>query len=726
MDNGDAPVVVTLHVATDGCDGWSGAFARPTAGGTDGPLATVAAARDRLRAIRVAGRLMAAADVHVHAGRYELREALRFAAADLGDERTPVTYRTAGDGAVHLSGSVRLDGFTPYRGPIVKLDLRVSGLPWHAIRNLFCNGVRQRPARYPSFDPANPYGGGWLYVEGEPPKSIYEGGHGRRDRFVCHDPRLRRWSSMSEVELVIFPRYNWANDIVRIWEYDPTTGEVTLASPTTWEIYPGDRFYVQNVAEELDAPGEWYLDRALGILYFYPPEALEGAVVEAAVADTLIVVTGAPPAPDAAFPEKETWLDADAPVSPLRDPASFTRGYLTFRGFVLEGCDGDGVIVRDARACVVEGCVVRNTGGFGVRLWGGAACRVSDCDVYDTGSGGIELSGGRRWAFEGVYRPCEHEARNNYVHHVGTVRRHVAAIGLNGVGITVAHNLIHDAPRWGVISRGNDNVIAYNHIRHVDIETADTAAIYLVDRDFSMRGTRIEYNHIHDILGYDRIEGVWHSPAFAFGIYLDDWTSGVTICGNLVYRTPRGGVYIHAGQDNVVENNMFLGATEEMAVFRRWEEALELQRCGTHDQGLRRNMFRHNILATGQSGARAYHLDNAGDTAGALDLTTNSWQGNLIWIDGGAGPVTYHIGGHHAEMSWEQWRALGYDAGSVVADPQFANSADDDFRLGEDSPALALGFTPLPIESMGPYRSDVRPAWPIVEAEGARERPLTK
>ena len=89
-----------------------------------------------------------------------------------------------------------------------------------------------------------------------------------------------------------------------------------------------------------------------------------------------------------------------------------------------------------------------------------------------------------------------------------------------------------------------------------------------------------------------------------------------------------------------------------------------------------------------------------------------------IWVD----DVTLHAA--VAMDPWEAWQALGMDTHSLVADPLFVDAANRDYRLRPDSPALKLGFKPIPIEKIGPYQDDLRASWPIVEAEGAREKPL--
>ncbi len=74
---------------------------------------------------------------------------------------------------------------------------------------------------------------------------------------------------------------------------------------------------------------------------------------------------------------------------------------------------------------------------------------------------------------------------------------------------------------------------------------------------------------------------------------------------------------------------------------------------------------------------------------------------------------------------WAGWQQQGNDLHSLVTDPQFIDYDHDDFRLKPTSPAIQkLKFQPIPVEKIGPYADETRASWPIVEAEGAREKPL--
>ena len=103
------------------------------------------------------------------------------------------------------------------------------------------------------------------------------------------------------------------------------------------------------------------------------------------------------------------------------------------------------------------------------------------------------------------------------------------------------------------------------------------------------------------------------------------------------------------------------------------------------------------------------------------DWADISFDRNLIRVPEGMEPVFRHqfYGGQARDLGWEEWRALGADAGSMLGDPMFVDAAAGDFRLREGSPAFDLGFEPIPVEEIGPYEDELRASWPIVEAFGA-------
>jgi hypothetical protein len=127
------------------------------------------------------------------------------------------------------------------------------------------------------------------------------------------------------------------------------------------------------------------------------------------------------------------------------------------------------------------------------------------------------------------------------------------------------------------------------------------------------------------------------------------------------------------------------------------------------------NVFRRNIVAYREPKSKLFSSRN-------LPLENNQWDDNLYWH--GGLPLSIARGGKLGEVDLSEWRQLGQDKKSLIADPLFVNWDKDDFRLRENSPAFKLGFQAIPVDKIGPYKSDLRASWPIVEAEGAREKPL--
>jgi hypothetical protein len=120
---------------------------------------------------------------------------------------------------------------------------------------------------------------------------------------------------------------------------------------------------------------------------------------------------------------------------------------------------------------------------------------------------------------------------------------------------------------------GNHHLIEFNHVRHVNLETADTGAIYTGGRDWlGARGSIIRHNWFHDMLGFGFEKGKWVSPHFAWGVYLDDNTGGVTVYGNIVARAVRGLIHLHNGRDNTVENNIFINGTQQQIQLSGWTD----------------------------------------------------------------------------------------------------------------------------------------------------------
>ncbi|HUT32857.1 MAG TPA: right-handed parallel beta-helix repeat-containing protein [Planctomycetota bacterium] len=708
-----------LYVATDGNDGWSGTLGTPNRAKADGPFATLERARDEIRKRKAVGQLQGGATVLVRGGLHCLPQTLKLGKDDSGTSEAPIVYRACGGERPILAGGKEIKGFVPHKGEVLKADAAAQGFKGITFRQLIFDGQRQHLARYPNFDPQNPYGGGWAYADGKPVPMYAEVPGEDRRTLLYKAADARTWSRPEEGEVFVFPRYNWWNNIVRIASVDPEKRLITLAGDCSYPIRPTDRYYVRGLFEELDAPGEWYLDSQAGTLYFWPPAPLEGKAVYAPTMRTIVEMSGVE--------------------------------HVTLQGFTIECCEGNAVVLKDCSGCLVAANTIRNVGdynGSGVVVDGGGRNGVVGNDIYEVGRSAVSLSGGDRITLA----PAENYADNNYLHHFGVYYKQGVGVALTGCGNRASHNLMHDGPRFGILFSGNNLVIEYNHIRHVDLETADTGAVYTGGRDWiSSRGTVIRYNFFHDILGYGQERGKWISPHYCWGVYLDDNTGGVDVVGNVVARCVRGLVHLHNGRDNLIENNVLIdGRLQQFECngwtdkHRYWTSHLPtmikgyesvatqpawkaMRHMDIHPKDavlpngmiMANNVFRRNILCYRDPNAKLFALRT-------VPYEKHQSDYNLVWHFGQPIRVGQLPGGKKVEPAeeWAAWQGLGFDKHSLVADPLFVDAARDDYRLRPESPAFQLGFQPIPFDKIGPYKSPLRASWPIVEAEGAREKPL--
>jgi len=703
-----------FFVSTDGNDAWSGTLQAPDDAGSDGPFATLTRARDALRAVAEDGGDTKNATVYVRGGTYYLDEPLTFGPEDSGTEGAPILWQAFKTEAVWLVGGKPLSGFEPDAGDVVKLktDTPVEGLVF--------NGRRQLLARWPNEADGGVPGGGWTLIE-EAVADLPKRG------LRVDASRAERWADTSRMQLSIWPNYDWWQTIANVESFDKATGAITLAEDLPYEIKAGRRFFYQNIREELDAPGEWYYDPADSTLYFQPPSPLEDGVLVAPVLDNVIRIEGA--------------------------------SYLTFIGFGVEAARSNGVVIKDSNAVTFARGEVRAVDGYGVTVVGGASNRIMGCDIHHTGRGGIILDGGDRMTLD----YGNHLAENNHVHHVAeTYRTYNTGVNIRGVGNRVRHNLIHDLPHIGILLGGNEHLLEYNEVYRVCQEGADNGAFYM-GRDWTARGNILRYNRFHNVYGFGLLgpkEGepgayIYASPHQAFGVYLDDCSSGTTIYGNIFYRIPMCGVMIGGGRDNVVEHNIFHECIPAIHIDDRWDafswdlmqerlEAVnykeppyserypELLEMGPDPRKPENNRIARNVfsyrsddyrgLSTAEKrpeSAVVYHLDR-------FDPETTVFNNNFY--SHYPEPRVYYseYNKEGAEViTFEEWRKKGFDKNFVYGNPNFMDEDADDYRLTTDAAPfevpLLMRHLMVPHDMIGLKKDEFRRSWPPPERPEPRK-----
>ena len=499
------------------------------------------AARDRAR--EAVKRHREPVRVELGAGTYVLEHGLVLTASDSGTAKAPVTWTSTPGGRVRISGGREVGGWGPVTDPailarldhavrsrVLVTDLRAQGLANYgtfrrrgfglpravSALELVCDDAIMPLARHPSK--------GWLTVT-----ATLTGGDAVR--FAFTDAEAARWGAAPDLWVHGYWTYDWADTHDPVLDFSPARGEAAIHAPAGWYgIKTGARFAFENALEALDAPGEWWLDRAAGKLYFLPPsDAKPVRTVVTMIEEPLVSLEGA--------------------------------SYVRVEGMILEDARGDGVLVEGGANCRIAGCTIRNLGGLGAAIKGGRGHLVRSCDVYGAGEGAIAVEGGDR----PTLKACGNAVENNDLHDFCRwARTYKPGVQVDGVGCRVAHNWIHDAPHNGILLGGNDHVIEFNLVERVCLETGDSGAFYM-GRDPTMRGTVVRNNLFRDLKPTQSRPGEFNN---VMAVYLDDCACGTRVEGNLFVRAAWG-VMIGGGRDNEVRGNVFVDCDPGVSVDSR-------------------------------------------------------------------------------------------------------------------------------------------------------------
>lgn len=712
-----------IHISPQGRDEWSGQLSQPNVAQTDGPLHSLAAAQNAVRQLKHEHKLApGGCTVQLHGGVYSISETLNFTEEDFGTDSAAVIWQAAPGKVAVLSGGQEIHGFepvaeaavlqrlsSPARAHVLQTNLRTQGInDFGAISEkdgpgleVFFNDARLQLARYPNE--------GYLKITSVPQtgaKIINEGSwqwqrfgipvgrHFGKIRYADDHPH--RWQPAPDIWLHGYFCWDWRDGFQQVQSIDAQKQEITLAPPYhNYGFHQEQRFYFLNVLEELDQPGEWYLDRESGVLYLWPPAPLENASVK---------------------------------VSVLKGPllALNNASHLRFENIIFELSRTNGIEIKNGSHNLIAGCTVRNVGMTAIVIDGGNDQGVQSCDIYNIGGGGIVLNSGDRKTLTSGNSFVD----NTHFHHFGQVRKTTCpAIDTRGVGTRITHNLLHDSPDAGVMYWGNEMLLEYNEVHDIAKESDDVGAFYF-GRDYTMRGNVIRYNYFHHL----------QKPMYVgvMAVYRDDFASGATIFGNIFYKAGRA-VFMGGGRGHTIENNIFVECSPSIFLDARGlvrnteffdgrittlvdrmkemnytqppysEKYPELLTLYNDDPARPKyNRIRRNISVGGR------WLD----LYSGLDLSLLEIKNNLI-----ADPVIFRTSaetGVETEnftefrrenaAAAEKFTQLGNKI--IAGDPGFVDMANADFRLRDDSPAFQLGFRKIPIEKIGLYIDTYRTALP--------------
>ena len=715
------------------------------------PLATISKARDMIRSLQSSEPVT----VYLRGGTYELTEPVVFTPRDSGTKQVPVTYCAYPGEQVVISGGKKLSlQWKPWRDGIMqaRVDSSVS------IDQLFVNGTRQYIARRPNPEPrSKAFSSRLKPVVGEPVSKVTPRLHGYPA--LVYDPAKfsrKKWANPGLAVIHVMQQQRWGNMQWKIRSIDYKTHTITLGEGgwqigTLWEEFRVNRvgghsaFFIENVLEELDAPGEYYHDVKAGVLYYKPAGGVEfdQAEVVACTIKQLLLFAG----------------KVDTPVKHITILGlAFKHTAGTFLDMYETRLRGDWAITRQAAVklegtenCKVHDCTFTGLGGNAVFLSNyNRRVTVSDSLFSDIGDSAVLIVGSDNAVRSLKVHKKRHvplaeidtaigpktpeypencTVHNNLMYDLGVFGKQVAGVYLSACqSITVSHNTICRVPRAAIcINDGcwGGHIIEFNDVSQTVLETGDHGPFNAWGRDrywqtghraggpydmtLSKKYAKLD-NHRPTIIRNNRFAQLSNDPRLWLPPAESKWRPLPKNRGKY-YGSHSGGIDLDDGASNYqVRNNLCLGCSVKLreGYYRTIENNVFIgphppeRHMGFKDSS---DSYRRNIYVNTKDGqAWSRHW---GTRDHSIDIDYN-----LFWNHFGKVPVFgdgTKPGVRSDPLTREQWEAKGHDTNSVFADPMFVDPAKGDYRVKADSPALKLGFKNFPMDKFGTQKKEFQP-----------------
>ena len=673
--------------------------------------------------------------VHVGPGNYELQAGFKLDENVTGSKQTPIIWRGINKDKVIISGGKKIKGsaFKKVNDPAIlmrvgktaaaalyQVSLKQLGILNYGKHQSYGHGQPVVPAPLELFfnnEPLTlahyPNSGsvkiGKVLDKGSVPRIGDTSNRGAL--FEYTDARHAKWAGQKNIWLQGTFNYGFADDNINIEKIDTLKKQIKLVTPHLYGLGNGRDFQAYtayNILEELDSPGEWWLDSKTGMLYVWPPSTLQAASITVSVLETPIV-------------------------------SIINQTYTTLEGLTIEAGRGMGIYMEGGHHNTIVGCTIRNVGTSGIFMGQGAEAnkgpmsidnfeghpvsgiigslqnylykntswnrnagydqQILSCDVYNTGSGGIYLSGGDKRTLTKANNIVE----NCKVHDFNRRNKFIwSGISVDGCGNKIRHCEIYNTDWQGIFVHGNEHVFEYNNIHHVTLNSDDTSPWY-IGRDPSDRGNVVRFNYFHHIGNPDRMN---------MGIYCDDSSADVFVFGNVFYKmeTKHGILFTNSGWDLTMKNNIIIEPTDATAQisahYYTWAAGSEKSMFG--EEGLIRARLTKSVSYTTEPYASMYpglldYLDTIPGTKQwkAMRANRNVFADNLI-IGGPASP-TKLIGGQYATITER-------DNYRCTTNPGFVDAEHENFTLLPSSEVFKKikGFEPVPFDKMGLYKNKYR------------------
>jgi len=535
------------------------------------PLASFEAAQNAVRLVKQSG-FKGSIEVIVRGGTYYFAETIEFTAEDSGTKSAPIIWKAAEGEKVILSGGKRINGSWKKGNDGIWFVSIPEAKNWKRndkeaekyskkpelplnFRQLFVNGKRAVRARYPNDQLDNPF--------------LYSVANTKNEVQIPVGKIKKSWGLESDAQVNLVPRWRFFNQWNDVTTVDVEKSVIKLGPREQHgEIDKGSWFWIEGVREELDMPGEWYLDHQKATLFYKP---LEGKSPN----DSEIIF----PYLNRIFYLKGD-VEKDIAVKNIHFQGfdfrhtTYTLGQIEAR--VHTDC---AVMFENAQDCSLTDCSFNNIGGYALWLHLDSRNNIFDNNtVTNSGGGGVLLTGSRLSYMDDtkMYTPGEkassvfpimNRITRNTVEHCGKIRYYGGGVHIDSrpasmamlPGNYIAHNHFRDLSRNGIFLFRNQggNVVEFNEIHDCMQTTIDGAAIHFATMNRLAAPNFIMNNYLYDIWGYEQLPESKPRRTLANGVFLDWATSHTTVANNVIYNAGDREIKPIMGNWNLVlENNL--------------------------------------------------------------------------------------------------------------------------------------------------------------------------
>jgi|688.fasta_scaffold16565_3 hypothetical protein len=511
-------------------------------------------------------------EVIVRGGVYYLNQTIEFSPEDSGTKSAPVIWKSADGEKVILSGGKRFSGkwIKNDKGiwytnvPEAKGWKREVHVPekyakippnqWN-FRELFVNGNRAIRARYPNKNESNPF----LYASSTLSSPLK----------VSVEKVNKSWGEAEDAQINIVPRwrfFNQWNDVVGV---DLVNNHIDLGPRELHgEINKDSWFWIEGVKDELDMPGEWFLDHQEGKLYYKP---LKG---ENPNKSKII----------APYLNRIFYLKGDIEKKSHVSNIYFQGFHFSHTTYTLGQIEprvhtDAAVVMENTQNCQLTNCHFNNIGGYALWFHLDSKNNVFDHNtVKNAGGGGVLLTGARLSYMDDtkIYSQGENASKvfpilnritRNIVEHCGQIRYYGGGVHIDSrpasmamePGNYIAHNHFKDLSRNGIFAFRNQggNVVEFNEINDCMQKTIDGAAIHFATMNRLSAPNYIVNNYLYDIWGYEQLPTGIPRRTLANGVFLDWATSNTTVKNNVIYNSGDKEIKPIMGNWNLhIDNNL--------------------------------------------------------------------------------------------------------------------------------------------------------------------------